>query len=71
MVTTMPSTVISQYSYDPAKQVLRVVFVSGLIYNYKNVPQEVYNEMKMSISKGTYLNKHIKGIYPFEKGSKP
>ena len=65
----MPSTVISQYSYDPAKQVLRVVFVSGLIYNYKNVPQEVYNEMKMSFSKGTYLNKHIKGIYPFEKVS--
>ena len=63
----MPSTVISRYTYDPAKRILRVVFVTGLIYDYKNVPQEVYNEMKMSFSKGTYLNKYIKGVYPFQK----
>jgi len=64
---SMPSSVISRFSYNSAKQVLRVVFVSGLVYDYKNVPEQVYNDMKMSFSKGTYLNKYIKGNYPFEK----
>jgi DNA primase len=53
--------------YDPEKATLRVVFVSGMIYDYKNVPEEEYIRMKTSGSKGIYLNKHIKGKYEFEK----
>jgi hypothetical protein len=54
-------------SYDPATQRLRIVYVSGLIYDYKNVPQEEYDAMKAAFSKGTYLNQNIKGRYDFEK----
>jgi hypothetical protein len=53
--------------YDKDTATLRVIFVSGLIYDYKNVPEEVYHAMKTSGSKGTYLNKHIKGHYEYEK----
>ncbi|MDB5122711.1 MAG: ATPase protein [Mucilaginibacter sp.] len=63
----MPSTVVASMKYDPEKATLRVVFVSGMIYDYKNVPEEEYIRMKTSGSKGIYLNKHIKGKYEFEK----
>ncbi len=63
----MPSTVISTMSYDAAIATLRIIFVSGMIYDYKNVPEEVYNALKTSGAKGIYLNQHIKGKYPFEK----
>jgi hypothetical protein len=63
----MPSTVIKSFSYDAARQRLRVMFVSGMIYEYKKVPQEVYDEMKAAFSKGIYLNERIKGFYEFEK----
>lgn len=46
---------------------MRIVYVSGMVYDYKNVPWEVYQAMKTSGSKGTFLNKHIKGNFEFEK----
>ena len=63
----MPSTVIASMAYDPETQTLTVTYVSGYVYNYKNVPQDEYELMKSSGAKGIYLNKNIKGKYPFEK----
>lgn len=63
----MPSSVVAKMIYNEEKQTLRIVYVSGMVYDYKNVPWEVYEAMKTSGSKGTYLNKHIKGNYEFEK----
>lgn len=63
----MPSTVVAFMRYNPDTATLRVFFVSGMVYDYKNVPEEEYIRMKTSGSKGTYLNKYIKGKYEFEK----
>lgn len=63
----MPSSVVAKMIYNEEKQTLRIVYVSGMVYDYKNVPWEVYEAMKTSGSKGTYLNKHIKANYEFEK----
>jgi len=61
----MPSTVVSSMHYDPSSATLRIVFVSGMIYDYLNVPTIVYNAMKAARSKGKYLNEKIKGKFPF------
>ena len=63
----MPSTVISSISYDAPSSTLRITFVSGMIYDYKNVPKNVYQALKTSGAKGVYLNQHVKGKYLFEK----
>ena len=63
----MPSTVVSEIHYYPARTTLRIIFVSGLIYDYSKVPEKVYKEMKASSSKGAYLNRHIKGVYNYKK----
>ena len=63
----MPSTAISYYKYDPDRMSLRVRFVSGLLYEYKNVPERVYAALKKATSKGGFLNRVIKGSYDYEK----
>ncbi len=65
----MPSSVVAAIRYDASSSTLRVVYVSGAVYDYKNVPEKVYNEMKKASSKGEFLNKEIKPNYEFEKKS--
>ena len=63
----MPSSVVAAMRYDAASRVLRIVYVSGNVYDYKDVPPEVYEAMKAASSKGTFLNREIKGRYGYEK----
>lgn len=63
----MPSTVIASFNYDEETSTLKIVFLSGLIYLYKDVPKNVFLQMTEAISKGTFLNRDIKGKYDFEK----
>jgi hypothetical protein len=63
----MPSSVISKFSYNNSASKLRLVFLSGKVYDYLNVPEAVYLEMKNAASKGTFLNQHIKRVYQFKK----
>jgi KTSC domain len=63
----MPSSVIANMMYEPGSSTLRVRFLSGAVYEYKKVPVTVYDAMKTAFSKGTFLNKYIKGNYPFKK----
>lgn len=63
----MPSTVIASMEYDPLTQVLRITYTSGIAYEYKNVPEEVFTALKTSRAKGVYLNNHIKGNFEYKK----
>jgi hypothetical protein len=63
----MPSSVIYKITYNASSLTLRITFVSGSIYDYRNVPIEIYQGMKSAASKGTYFNQYIKGKYSFEK----
>ena len=65
----MPSTVIRSMEYDPEQQTLKIAYVSGQTYLYKDVPENVYQELKASRLKGRYLHFFIKDKYPFEKVS--
>jgi len=63
----MPSSVISSYHYDAEHKVLKIIFVSGMVYLYKKVPADVFDEFKSAFSKGIYFNQHIKNNYEFER----
>ena len=63
----MPSSVIASYSYSEEDKVLKVIFLSGLIYDYLDVPLAVYQRMKNSLSKVSFLNREIKGKFPFRR----
>lgn len=63
----MPSTVIKSFTYNAGQQILTIVFQTGSVYNYLNVPEMKYEEMKQAFSKGTYYNEYIKPFHSFEK----
>ncbi len=63
----MPSSVVAAIKYDALTSKLRVRYVSGVVYDYKDVPEVVYTAMKAAFSKGEFLNLNIKGKYEFEK----
>jgi hypothetical protein len=63
----MPSSVVAAIRYDATISTLRVIYVSGSVYDYKQVPEKVYKEMRTASSKGEFLNKRIKPNYEFEK----
>ncbi|WP_449437144.1 KTSC domain-containing protein [Pedobacter steynii] len=62
----MPSSVIDRILYNKEEQVLTVIFLSGQVYDYKNVPYNTYLSFRAARSKGRYLNKYIKGVYQYE-----
>ena len=63
----MPSTVVKYFKYNEESHTLTIHYVSGMVYEYLEVPEEVVNELKQSRSKGTYLNKFIKGKFEYRK----
>ena len=65
----MPSSVVAAIRYYPDTSTLRIIFVSGTVYDYENVPEKVYKKMKTATSKGNFLNHHIKGNYDYKKVS--
>jgi len=63
----MPSSVIHAIYYDKAASSLRIIFVSGSVYEYLRVPQRVYEAIKTATSKGKYFNRFIKNKYAFNQ----
>lgn len=63
------SSVIASMGYAPAERVLELEFRgSGDIYDYFDVPPEVYAEFREAKSKGTYLNQVFKNLgYPYTR----
>ena len=63
----MPSSVVADMDYNEGKSSLRITYTSGAVYDYLGVPPEIFEEMKIAGSKGTFLNYVIKGKYRYKK----
>lgn len=64
---TVLSSNIASVGYDEKKLVLEVEFGNGNVYQYQNVPQDVYKDLMTASSHGQYFNKVVKGVYLCEK----
>ena len=56
------SSMTKTVGYDPLNAILEIEFKSGEIWQYRQVPEHVYQEM-ISGSIGKYFQVHIKGQY--------
>ena len=54
---------IAAIGYSTETGTLEILFRSGGIYQYFNVPARVYSALMSSSSKGGYFAQHIKNIY--------
>ncbi|MBU0712967.1 KTSC domain-containing protein [bacterium] len=61
------SSNIEAIGYDVDTQELHIQFLSGGYYIYNNVPRAIYDDLMNASSKGSFLNREVKGIYQFTK----
>ncbi len=54
---------IRSYGFDSTTSTLEVEFNSGPIWQYFDVPESVYYEMKVAGSCGKFFHTNIKGQY--------
>jgi hypothetical protein len=60
------SSSISEVGYDPETAELQVRFKSSpRVYVYQGVSQDVFDRLMASSSKGGFVNREIKRVYPF------
>lgn len=61
------SSNIASVGYDENSQTLEIEFSNGSVYQYFDVPVNIYQGMMTSSSHGQYFLQHIKGIYQYNK----
>ena len=61
------SSNIAAIGYDEDSQTLQVEFNNGSNYQYFDVTERVFNELRDAGSVGAYLASNIKGVYRFSK----
>lgn len=62
------SSNVESVGYDETECIIKVRFLNGGEYIYINVENPIiFEELLNAPSVGSYLNKNIKGIYPYEK----
>ena len=59
------SSNISSIGYDEDSRTLEIEFHSGSIYQYFDVPLNIYQELMSAGSKGQYFAAHIKGYFRY------
>lgn len=66
-IETPESSVIARFCYDGRGQILIVEFRHGGIYNYYDVPESVFEQMRGASSKGQFFLESIKETYRYTR----
>jgi hypothetical protein len=66
-IDTPESSTIARVGYDPDTMVLVVEFQKTGVYHYYDVPQAVFDAMRIAGSKGQYLAQNVKGTYRYAR----
>ncbi len=61
------SSNVEAVGYDEDSATLQVTFNNSISYQYFDVPEHLFHELRDAGSVGQYLHQHIKGTYRFSK----
>ena len=62
-MTPLASSNLAGYDYDPQTRVLTIQFAHGRSYRYKDVPENIADELGSADSAGKFFNDNIKNSY--------
>ncbi len=62
---TVESGAIHAIGYDPERRVLEVIFNTGRIYQFTDVPPEQFEALRKADSKGRYFTENIRDAFPY------
>jgi len=63
----MNSSTIRKAIYNFSTETLKIEFISGAVYEYKDVSKEIYENFCVAESKGKFLNEHIKNKFEYSQ----
>ena len=63
----MESSSVASVGYDAALAVLELEFRSGGVYRYFAVPAAVHEALMRSQSKGAFVSRLVRDVYPFAR----
>lgn len=61
------SSNLASIGYEAGNEILEVEFNHGGVYQYFDVPQDVYQELMDASSHGVYFSANIRNDYEYEK----
>jgi hypothetical protein len=61
------SSNITRFRYDEINRILFVEFINGGVYQYFDVPDNIYEQMKTASSKGQFLAQNVKGVFRYAR----
>lgn len=64
---TVESSNLASIGYDSENEILEVEFNHGGIYQYFDVPHDVYEELMNTESHGKYFSANIRNDYEYQK----
>ncbi len=59
------SRLVKSIGYDPEKKVMEVEFTTTMIYEYRNFPEEVYNQILEARSIDNFFKDKIANKYKY------
>lgn len=62
---TVESDVIHAIGYADDLHILEIIFNNGGIYQYRNVPREVFEQLMRADSKGAYFQENIRDEFEY------
>jgi hypothetical protein len=65
--TPVSSSNIAEIGYDESRRILEVLFRTGNVYQYFDVPPQEYQALMQASSYGQYLNANIKGRFRYAR----
>jgi hypothetical protein len=63
----LSSSAIARIAYDEESRTLRVEFRNGRVYEYFDLPRNVYEELLTAPSAGRYVTYNIKDVYRYAR----
>lgn len=67
MRISVSSSTIDSVDYDDSTLSLEIMFKNGTLYQYFDVPRNVFEGLLSAGSQGQYFNAHIKGHYRYAR----
>ena len=64
---SVTSSNLASVGYDVATQTLEIEFLSRSIFQYYNVPENIYNQLIAAGSKGKFFQQYIRNAYPYSR----
>lgn len=62
-VIVLQSSAIASASYDDQTKSMSITFTNGRVYDFPNVPEDVFDGLAEAPSAGRYYMENIKGVF--------